>query len=125
MKEKDIKSFSKEFKRINNEIKSLLIKYGATEESFYVVTVGIKQGDFMISEEERLQNSIDGIDSSERVDVFYATNVMDEEVLEEVLDGVYEAYTTEMIEDRKKQMRSEPSPPEKGSTTADYWINLN
>lgn len=125
MKEKDIKSFSKEFKRINNEIKSLLIKYGATEESFYVVTVGIKQGDFMISEEERLQNSIDGIDGSERVDVFYATNVMDEEVLEEVLDGVYEAYTTEMIEDRKKQMRSEPSPPEKGSTTADYWINLN
>ena len=125
MKEKDIKSFSKEFKRINNEIKSLLIKYGATEESFYVVTVGIKQGDFMISEEERLQNSIDGIDNSERVDVFYATNVMDEEVLEEVLDGVYEAYTTEMIEDRKKQMRSEPSPPEKGSTTADYWINLN
>jgi hypothetical protein len=125
MKEKDIKSFSKEFKRINNEIKSLLIKYGATEESFYVVTVGIKQGDFMISEEERVQNAIDGIDSSERVDVFYATNVMDEEVLEEVLDGVYEAYTTEMIEDRKKQMRSEPSPPEKGSTTADYWINLN
>jgi hypothetical protein len=125
MKEKDIKSFSKEFKRINNEIKSLLIKYGATEDSFYVVTVGIKQGDFMISEEERLQNSIDGIDNSDRVDVFYATNVMDEEVLEEVLDGVYEAYTTEMIEDRKKQMRSEPSPPEKGSTTADYWINLN
>jgi hypothetical protein len=125
MKEKDIKSFSKEFKRINNEIKSLLIKYGATEDSFYVVTVGIKQGDFMISEEERVQNSIDGIDNSERVDVFYATNVMDEEVLEEVLDGVYEAYTTEMIEDRKKQMRSEPSPPEKGSTTADYWINLN
>lgn len=125
MKEKDIKSFSKEFKRINNEIKSLLIKYGATEESFYVVTVGIKQGDFMISDEERVQNAIDGIDSSERVDVFYATNVMDEEVLEEVLDGVYEAYTTEMIEDRKKNMRSEPSPPEKGSTTADYWINLN
>jgi hypothetical protein len=125
MKEKDIKSFSKEFKRINNEIKSLLIKYGATEDSFYVVTVGIKQGDFMISEEERVQNSIDGIDNSDRVDVFYATNVMDEEVLEEVLDGVYEAYTTEMIEDRKKQMRSEPSPPEKGSTTADYWINLN
>jgi hypothetical protein len=125
MKEKDIKSFSKEFKRINNEIKSLLIKYGATEDSFYVVTVGIKQGDFMISEEERLQNSIDGIDNSERVDVFYATNVTDEEILEEILDGVYEAYTTEMIEDRKKQMRSEPSPPEKGSTTADYWINLN
>ena len=125
MKEKDIKSFSKEFKRINNEIKSLLIKYGATEDSFYVVTVGIKQGDFMISEEERVQNLIDGIDSSERVDVFYATNVMDEEVLEEILDGVYEAYTTEIIEDRKKQMRSEPSPPEKGSTTADYWINLN
>jgi len=125
MKEKDIKSFSKEFKRINNEIKALLIKYGATEDSFYVVTVGIKQGDFMISEEERLQNSIDGIDNSDRVDVFYATNVMDEEVLEEVLDGVYEAYTTEMIEDRKKNMRSEPSPPEKGSTTADYWINLN
>ena len=125
MKEKDIKSFSKEFKRINNEIKSLLIKYGATEDSFYVVTVGIKQGDFMISEEERVQNSIDGIDNSERVDVFYATNVTDEEVLEEILDGVYEAYTTEMIEDRKKQMRSEPSPPEKGSTTADYWINLN
>ena len=125
MKEKDIKSFSKEFKRINNEIKSLLIKYGATEESFYVVTVGIKQGDFMISEEERVQNSIDGIDSSERVDVFYATNVTDEEVLEEILDGVYEAYTTEVIEDRKKQMRSEPTPPEKGSTTADYWINLN
>lgn len=125
MKEKDIKSFSKEFKRINNEIKSLLIKYGATEDSFYVVTVGIKQGDFMISDEERVQNAIDGIDSSERVDVFYATNVMDEEVLEEVLDGVYEAYTTEMIEDRKKNMRSEPSKPEKGSTTADYWINLN
>jgi hypothetical protein len=125
MKEKDIKSFSKEFKRINNEIKSLLIKYGATEDSFYVVTVGIKQGDFMISEEERVQNSIDGIDSSERVDVFYATNVTDEEILEEILDGVYEAYTTEIIEDRKKQMRSEPSPPEKGSTTADYWINLN
>jgi hypothetical protein len=125
MKEKDIKSFSKEFKRINNEIKSLLIKYGATEDSFYVVTVGIKQGDFMISEEERVQNSIDGIDNSERVDVFYATNVTDEEVLEEILDGVYEAYTTEIIEDRKKQMRSEPSPPEKGSTTADYWINLN
>jgi hypothetical protein len=125
MKEKDIKSFSKEFKRINNEIKSLLIKYGATEDSFYVVTVGIKQGDFMISEEERLQNSIDGIDNSDRVDVFYATNVMDEEILEEILDGVYEAYTTEIIEDRKKQMRSEPSPPEKGSTTADYWINLN
>jgi hypothetical protein len=125
MKEKDIKSFSKEFKRINNEIKSLLIKYGATEDSFYVVTVGIKQGDFMISEEERLQNSIDGIDNSERVDVFYATNVTDEEVLEEILDGVYEAYSTEIIEDRKKQMRSEPSPPEKGSTTADYWINLN
>jgi len=125
MKEKDIKSFSKEFKRINNEIKALLIKYGATEDSFYVVTVGIKQGDFMISEEERLQNSIDGIDNSERVDVFYATNVTDEEVLEEILDGVYEAYSTEIIEDRKKQMRSEPSPPEKGSTTADYWINLN
>ena len=125
MKEKDIKSFSKEFKRINNEIKSLLIKYGATEDSFYVVTVGIKQGDFMLSEEERVQNAIDGIDSSERVDVFYATNVMDEEVLEEVLDGVYEAYTTEMVEDRKKNMRSEPTPPEKGSTTADYWINLN
>jgi hypothetical protein len=125
MKEKDIKSFSKEFKRINNEIKSLLIKYGATEDSFYVVTVGIKQGDFMISEEERVQNSIDGIDNSERVDVFYATNVTDEEVLEEILDGVYEAYSTEIIEDRKKQMRSEPSPPEKGSTTADYWINLN
>jgi hypothetical protein len=125
MKEKDIKSFSKEFKRINNEIKSLLIKYGATEDSFYVVTVGIKQGDFMISEEERVQNSIDGIDNSERVDVFYATNVTDEEILEEILDGVYEAYTTEIIEDRKKQMRSEPSPPEKGSTTADYWINLN
>lgn len=125
MKEKDIKSFSKEFKRINNEIKSLLIKYGATEESFYVVTVGIKQGDFMISEEERVQNSIDGIDNSERVDVFYATNVTDEEVLEEILDGVYEAYSAEIIEDRKKQMRSEPSPPEKGSTTADYWINLN
>ena len=125
MKEKDIKSFSKEFKRINNEIKSLLIKYGATEDSFYVVTVGIKQGDFMISEEERVQNLIDGIDSSERVDVFYATNVTDEEVLEEILDGVYEAYTTEIIEDRKKQMRSNPSPPEKGSTTADYWINLN
>jgi hypothetical protein len=125
MKEKDIKSFSKEFKRINNEIKSLLIKYGATDDSFYVVTVGIKQGDFMISEEERVQNSIDGIDNSERVDVFYATNVTDEEVLEEILDGVYEAYSTEIIEDRKKQMRSEPSPPEKGSTTADYWINLN
>jgi hypothetical protein len=125
MKEKDIKSFSKEFKRINNEIKALLIKYGATEDSFYVVTVGIKQGDFMISEEERLQNSIDGIDNSERVDVFYATNVTDEEVLEEILDGLYEAYSTEIIEDRKKQMRSEPSPPEKGSTTADYWINLN
>jgi len=125
MKEKDIKSFSKEFKRINNEIKALLIKYGATEDSFYVVTVGIKQGDFMISEEERLQNSIDGIDNSERVDVFYATNVTDEEVLEEILDGVYEAYSAEIIEDRKKQMRSEPSPPEKGSTTADYWINLN
>jgi hypothetical protein len=125
MKEKDIKSFSKEFKRINNEIKSLLIRYGATEDSFYVVTVGIKQGDFMISEEERVQNSIDGIDNSERVDVFYATNVTDEEVLEEILDGVYEAYSTEIIEDRKKQMRSEPSPPEKGSTTADYWINLN
>jgi hypothetical protein len=125
MKEKDIKSFSKEFKRINNEIKSLLIKYGATEDSFYVVTVGIKQGDFMISEEERVQNSIDGIDNSERVDVFYATNVTDEEVLEEILDGVYEAYSAEIIEDRKKQMRSEPSPPEKGSTTADYWINLN
>jgi hypothetical protein len=125
MKEKDIKSFSKEFKRINNEIKALLIKYGATEDSFYVVTVGIKQGDFMISEEERVQNSIDGIDNSERVDVFYATNVTDEEVLEEILDGVYEAYSTEIIEDRKKQMRSEPSPPEKGSTTADYWINLN
>jgi hypothetical protein len=125
MKEKDIKSFSKEFKRINNEIKSLLIKYGATDDSFYVVTVGIKQGDFMISEEERVQNSIDGIDNSERVDVFYATNVTDEEILEEILDGVYEAYTTEIIEDRKKQMRSEPSPPEKGSTTADYWINLN
>jgi hypothetical protein len=125
MKEKDIKSFSKEFKRINNEIKSLLIKYGATEDSFYVVTVGIKQGDFMISEEERVQNSIDGIDNSERVDVFYATNVTDEEILEEILDGVYEAYSAEIIEDRKKQMRSEPSPPEKGSTTADYWINLN
>jgi hypothetical protein len=125
MKEKDIKSFSKEFKRINNEIKSLLIKYGATDDSFYVVTVGIKQGDFMISEEERVQNSIDGIDNSERVDVFYATNVTDEEVLEEILDGVYEAYSAEIIEDRKKQMRSEPSPPEKGSTTADYWINLN
>jgi hypothetical protein len=125
MKEKDIKSFSKEFKRINNEIKSLLIKYGATEDSFYVVTVGIKQGDFMISEEERVQNSIDGIDNSERVDVFYATNVTDEEVLEEILDGVYEAYSAEIIEDRKKQMRSDPSPPEKGSTTADYWINLN
>jgi len=125
MKEKDIKSFSKEFKRINNEIKSLLIKYGATEDSFYVVTVGIKQGDFMISEEERVQNSIDGIDNSERVDVFYATNVTDEEVLEEILDGVYEAYSAEIIEDRKKQMRSEPPPPEKGSTTADYWINLN
>jgi hypothetical protein len=125
MKEKDIKSFSKEFKRINNEIKSLLIKYGATDDSFYVVTVGIKQGDFMISEEERVQNSIDGIDNSERVDVFYATNVTDEEILEEILDGVYEAYSTEIIEDRKKQMRSEPSPPEKGSTTADYWINLN
>jgi len=125
MKEKDIKSFSKEFKRINKEIKSLLIKYGATEDSFYVVTVGIKQGDFMISEEERVQNSIDGIDNSERVDVFYATNVTDEEILEEILDGVYEAYSAEIIEDRKKQMRSEPSPPEKGSTTADYWINLN
>jgi hypothetical protein len=125
MKEKDIKSFSKEFKRINNEIKSLLIKYGATDDSFYVVTVGIKQGDFMISEEERVQNSIDGIDNSERVDVFYATNVTDEEVLEEILDGVYEAYSAEIIEDRKKQMRSDPSPPEKGSTTADYWINLN
>ena len=125
MKEKDIKSFSKEFKRINNEIKALLIKYGATEDSFYVVTVGIKQGDFMISEEERVQNSIDGIDNSERVDVFYATNVTDEEVLEEILDGVYEAYSAEIIEDRKKQMRSDPSPPEKGSTTADYWINLN
>jgi len=60
----------------------------------------------------------------QRIDVFYGTNVSDCDELEEILDNVYYAHSSEMDKERKTRILKN-TPPEKGTTTAQDWINLN
>ena len=127
MNKKQVKEFSKEFKSLNSQIQSLLIKYGAGPGSFYVTAIGIKDIDFDEEDQDEtlssLLNSNDEGDD-QRIDVFYGTNVSDCDELEEILDNVYYAHSSEMDKERKTRILKN-TPPEKGTTTAQDWINLN
>lgn len=125
MTRKQVKDFTKEFKSLNNQIQSLLIKYGAGPGSFYVNAIGIKDIDFENEEQDEIEKLINPLPEEEaKIDVFYATNVTDEDELEEILDNVYYAHSSEMAKERKERIMRK-TPPEKGSTTASDWINLN
>jgi hypothetical protein len=125
MTRKQVKDFTKEFKSLNNQIQALLIKYGAGPGSFYVNAIGIKDIDFENEEQDEIEKLINPLPEEEaKIDVFYATNVTDEDELEEILDNVYYAHSSEMAKERKERIMRK-TPPEKGSTTASDWINLN
>lgn len=124
MNKKQVKEFSKEFKSLNSQIQSLLIKYGAGPGSFYVTAIGIKDLDFN-DEQDEIEKLINPVDEEDtKIDVFYGTNVSDCDELEEILDNVYYAHSNEMSKERKMRVLKN-TPPEKGSTTASDWINLN
>jgi len=127
MNKKQVKEFSKEFKSLNSQIQSLLIKYGAGPGSFYVTAIGVKEMDFEDDDQDETLSSLlnsheEGDD--QRIDVFYGTNVSDCDELEEILDNVYYAHSSEMDKERKTRILKN-TPPEKGTTTAQDWINLN
>ena len=127
MNKKQVKEFSKEFKSLNSQIQSLLIKYGAGPGSFYVTAIGVKEMDFEDEDQDETLSSL--LNSNEegddqRIDVFYGTNVSDCDELEEILDNVYYAHSSEMDKERKTRILKN-TPPEKGTTTAQDWINLN
>lgn len=126
MNNKQAKEFGKEFKSLTDQIQNLLIKYGAGPGSFYVTTIGIKEMDFNKEERDEVLDSILGSedDDANRIDVFYSTNVSDCEELEEILDNVYYAHNEEMKKERKMRVMKN-NPPEKGTTTAQDWINMN
>jgi len=125
MTRKQSKDFAEEFKSLNNQIQALLIKYGAGPGSFYVNTIGIKDIEFEEEEQDEIERLINPLPEDEaRIDVFYATNLTDVDELEEVLDNVYYAHSSEMAKERKERIMRK-TPPEKGSTTASDWINLN
>ena len=127
MNKKQVKEFSKEFKSLNSQIQSLLIKYGAGPGSFYVTAIGIKDIDFDEEDQDETLSSLLNSheeDDDQRIDVFYGTNVSDCDELEEILDNVYYAHSSEMDKERKTRILKN-TPPEKGTTTAQDWINLN
>jgi|694.fasta_scaffold54691_5 hypothetical protein len=126
MNKKQVKEFSKEFKSLNSQIQSLLIKYGAGPGSFYVTAIGIKDIDFdEEDQDETLSSLLNSHEEDEsKIDVFYGTNVSDCDELEEILDNVYYAHSSEMDKERKTRILKN-TPPEKGTTTAQDWINLN
>ena len=126
MNKKQVKEFSKEFKSLNSQIQSLLIKYGAGPGSFYVTAIGIKDIDFdEEDQDETLSSLLNSHEEDEsKIDVFYGTNVSDCDELEEILDNVYDAHSSEMDKERKTRILKN-TPPEKGTTTAQDWINLN
>jgi hypothetical protein len=104
----------------------LLIKYGAGPGSFYVTAIGIKDIDFdEEDQDETLSSLLNSHEEDEsKIDVFYGTNVSDCDELEEILDNVYYAHSSEMDKERKTRILKN-TPPEKGTTTAQDWINLN
>ena len=126
MNKKQVKEFSKEFKSLNSQIQSLLIKYGAGPGSFYVTAIGVKDIDFdEEDQDETLSSLLNSHEEDEsKIDVFYGTNVSDCDELEEILDNVYYAHSSEMDKERKTRILKN-TPPEKGTTTAQDWINLN
>ena len=126
MNKKQVKEFSKEFKSLNSQIQSLLIKYGAGPGSFYVTAIGIKDIDFdEEDQDETLSSLLNSHEEDEsKIDVFYGTNVSDCDELEEILDNVYYAHSSEMDKERKTRILKN-TPPEKGTTTSQDWINLN
>lgn len=126
MNKKQVKEFSKEFKSLNSQIQSLLIKYGGGPGSFYVTAIGIKDIDFdEEDQDETLSSLLNSHEEDEsKIDVFYGTNVSDCDELEEILDNVYYAHSSEMDKERKTRILKN-TPPEKGTTTAQDWIDLN
>ena len=58
MTKKQVKEFSKEFKSLNSQIQSLLIKYGAGPGSFYVTAIGIKEMDFEDEDQDETLSSL-------------------------------------------------------------------